>query len=416
MGRRVVITGLGALSPNGIGVEAYWDGLFAGRSGVKRLTLVDPGQHQHDCGGEITDFAAEAFLPDVPVDFLGRGAQFSLVAAQMALHDSGLDLEAFPTDRFAIYAGAGTPLMDKFEPAVVEVWEAPGFVDMNPMALASCIPHLHAISAHQTFGYCAGHGVTISTACTSGALAMGLAADGIREGRFDAALCGAAEATFSRAIFNGLESSGIMYRTPREPEQIMRPFNVDRDGGVLAEGSAYAILEPLDDARARGARLYAEWLGHADLPPLAGGPQDDVTRRGLRDVMAAALEHAALRPDAVDFVSANAGSARRADAEEAQALWDVFGERTPRIPVSAIKSMIGNPTAASGPLQVAAICGCFARGMVPPVINLTELDPRCRLDVVANHARRYRSRVALTTSRSIDGSQTCTILGAPPPA
>lgn len=413
MGRRVVITGLGALSPVGVGVHAYWDGLFAGRSGVRRVTLLDPAYHERLCGAEVADFDPLEFLSEGQVSLLGRAAQFSLIAAQMALADARLDPEALPEDRFGIYAGASTPVMDMLEDALTEVHGTDGFCSLNPLAIAGVFPHAHTANAHRALGATAAHGITFSTACTSGTVAMGFAAAEVSAGRVDVALSGAADSTFTRGTYNGLESAGLLYREEREPERIVRPFNVDRDGSVLGEGGAFVILEPLELARARGATILAEWLGSAAVPPEAHSNSAGV-QRGLRRAMTLALADAGLPAESVDYVSANAPSDRRADAAEAAALWDVFGARTPRIPVSSIKGMIGNPLGAVGPLQVVAMCGTFARAMIPPTLNVTELDPRCRLDVVANEARRNRVRIGLINVRAMDGSHASVLVGAPP--
>lgn len=414
MRRRVVITGLGALSPNGVGVSAYWDALFSGTSGIRRLTRIRPEQHRHDCGGEVVDFDPLQYFSPRQVQRSGRAAQLNLVAAQMAWDDSGLTIDQLNTDRLGVVVGASGPMMDVLEDKLAEVGPKPGYVKESPFVLQRIFPHTLTVEAHDRVHARAGYGMTVSTACCSGSNAMGLAADRIRAGGLDVALSGAADTAFSRWTFNAFEVTRMMYREPREPEAIMRPFNVDRDGGVLSEGAAYVVLEAYEHAVARGARMYAEWLGFGSTAPEGTGFKRGSVRQGLSRVMRTALADAGLPPSAIDHVSAHAPSAVDSDVEEAEAIWEVFGEDAPRMPVSAIKSMIGNPIGAVGPLQAVALCGTFTRGLVPPTINITDVDPAVRLDVVANTARRNRIRTGLINTHGIDGSNACMLLGTPP--
>ena len=413
MSRRVAITGLSALSPNGVGVSAYWDALFAGRSGVDRLTLIDPQHHRHDCGGEVTDFDPSAYFTPRQVRRVGRAVQLALVATQMAWDDAAFAPGTPAPERLGLITGAAGPMMDRIEEDVTEVYAEPGYTKLSPFTIARQLPHVHTTDAYARMDPAPGYTMTVSMACCSGSNAMALGAERIGSGELDVVLCGAGDSIFARGIFTAFEATRMMYKTRRAPEQIMRPFNIDRDGGVLSEGAGSVVLESLEHARARGARVYAQWLGAAATPPERATPKDEPARIGLRRSMRAALHAAGLAPEDVDYVSAHATSAPDTDAEEARALWDVFGDRTPRMPVSSVKSMIGNPVGAVGPLQVAALCGSFARGLVPPTINVTERDPECALDVVPNHARRNRIRTGMINIHGLDGANTTLLLGAP---
>ena len=332
----------------------------------------------------------------------------------MAWDHCGLEVDALDPARFGLLVGVASPVMDVLEEKLGAAVATPGYVRDSPFILLRVTPHMHTVAAQEQVTHTAGYNMTVSMACCSGSNAMGLAAERIRAGHLDVALCGAADSGFSRFTFNTFELTRMMYQTPRAPEAIMRPFNIDRDGGVLSEGAAFLVLEDWVHAQARGATVYGEWLGHAATPAAVGPAKSRQVRRGLCRVMRAALADAGLPPERVDYVSAHAASSVETDRDEAEALGDVFGERTTRMPVSSIKSMIGNPVGAVGPLQSVGLCGSFARGLVPPTINVTEVDPACRLDVVPNRARRNRIRVGMINTHGLDGANACIVLGAPP--
>ena len=399
---RVAVTGLGVVSSIGLGWRAFWDGLLAGRSGIRPIRYVDTAEYPTRNGGEVEGFAPEAHMPaDVAVQ-LGRGAQFGLAAARMALADARLT----PEEPWAARAGLclGTTMADvqALETAHL-AWVRRG-AEAMPSHLLSQYPAC-AMSAQiaKHLGL-RGPSLMIPTACAAGNYAIAYAADLLRLGRADVMLAGGAE-PFSRIVFTGFNRLFAV-----APERC-QPFDKHRKGMMVAEGAALLVLERWEDARARGAKVYAEVLGcgmscdahHMTIP------HPD----GVRRVMSRALEDAGLVPQDVDYISAHGTGTPANDRTECAAIRAVFGAHTDRMPVSSIKSMLGHAMGAASALEAVACVLAVQEDQLPPTINYETPDPDCPVDCVPNVSRAHRVRVALNNSFAFGGNNACVVFGKP---
>ncbi len=412
-GRRVVITGLGAVTPLGPTVASTWEGLKAGRCGVGPLTLFDASTFETRIGGEVKDFAVEtvrAQASPAVAEALDRKNAFGYVAARAAFADAGLKPDGFEPGRLGIALGtegrrdsllpelaerklrATDPAQRRAALEAVPVWE---YLRYSPYGLA------YALAAE--FG-ARGPMTTISTACTSSSQAIGFALDKIRDGEADIMLAGGAECLMEPTMVAGFILLGALSKRNDDPQTASRPFDGERDGFVLAEGGAMLVLEDAWHAHQRGARVYAELAGFGasinayritDSPPDGQGPML---------AMRAALDDAALDPAAVDYINAHGTSTVQNDASETVAIKRCFGDRAARIPISSTKSMTGHMVNAAGAIEAIISTLVIGSGFVPPTINLHHPDPVCDLDYVPNQGRDQKVRTVVSNSFGFGGS------------
>ena len=397
---RVVITGMGVVAPNGIGLEPFWESLLAGRSGVGPITLFDASDLKSRIAGEVKNFDPFDYIePELKPKRMARHTQFAYAATVMALQDAGLEVNAAmlpsPTP---VVVGVSTSALDVIERVFADS-NRKGLDAVSPIALPASKPQAAANTIADRIGAVA-HAATVSSACPSGLDAVILAANIIRSGEAELAIAGGADAPITKHGFASFIATGLSSMRNGDPEKASRPFDSDRDTGVISEGAGMFVLENLDRALARGARIYLEITGYA-----AQRDRDaEQPGSGLRDAMNVALANAARRIDDVDYISAYGPGHPVLDAAEVRYIKEVFGERAYSIPISSIKGVTGNPLAAAGPFQIAACALSFRDQIVAPTTNLDNPDPACDLDLVPRRARRTKLECILMNVRGLGGS------------
>ena len=408
MARRVVATGVGPISSIGIGRDAFWESLRAGRSGVRNVEeLVDLDGINVKIGSPVADFDPTAFIDPKKIRRLDRSAQFALAAARLAFRDAGLENADYDPARFGVIAGTGIGGMETFGENFSLLTErgprrvSPFFVPrMMPNALAGEISIEHGIHG-PNFG--------VVSACASGSHAIGLAADLIRAGLIDCAVAGGAEAVLLRVTYAGFARIGAISNRNDEPERASRPFDLDRNGFVMGEGSGFVLLESLEHAKARGAHVYAEIAGFGmtgDATHITAPAEDGA---GMRASMQMALQRAGVRPEEVDYINAHGTSTPPNDRVETRAIKGALGDGpASRIKVSSTKSQIGHLLGAAGGIEAIATLLMMEHGFISPTLNYETPDPDCDLDYTPE-AVSMPIGVALSNSFGF-GGQNATLL------
>jgi 3-oxoacyl-[acyl-carrier-protein] synthase II len=399
--RRVVVTGMGAVTPLGIGVDALWEGICAGRSGVGPITRFDASAFPCRIAAEVRDFDPERWLPRKDARRMDRFAQFAVVTALMAMEAARLRLDEVDRDRVGVVMGTGIGGMETLiEQSHVLATRGPDRV--SPYFVPMMIANMASAQVSIVMG-ARGLNVTTVTACASSANAIGDAYRAIQRGEADVVFAGGTEAAVVPLAMAGFCAMKAMSVRNDEPERACRPFDAGRDGFVLGEGGGCLVLEELGLARARGAPILAEIVGYGMtsdayhvVHPAPGGT-------GQAGAMRRALAEAGLRPEDVDYVNAHATSTPVGDREEVGAIKAVFGEHAYRMPVSSTKSMTGHLLGAAGVVELIICIQAMRTGIIPPTINYEEPDPECDLDVVPNRARPGEVRVALSNSFGFGG-------------
>jgi 3-oxoacyl-[acyl-carrier-protein] synthase II len=407
--RRVVITGVGAVTPVGLTAEDTWQGLLAGRSGIDVLTSVDLSECPVKIGGELKGFDARAYLGPKQARKMARFSQLASVSAKMALEDAGLELSAEEKERAGVVVGTAVGGTVVETEAVRNRMAVRGFMRISPFHITAMPPNMAAFHIAEMTGF-HGHNNTTVTACAAGAQAIGDAGDVIRTGRADVMLAGGAEATLGSVGFAGFAVMNALSTRNDDPPAASRPFDRDRDGFVMSEGAAIYVLESLEHAQKRGARIYAELAGYAansdGYHAIAPNPEATGPIRAIRH----ALADAGMPPESVDAINAHGTATPLGDVAETKAIKTVFGERAYSIPVTANKSMIGHAMGAAGALEVVACVLAVRDQKLPPTINLENADPECDLDYVPNQARAAQVDVMLKNSFGMGNQNACLVL------
>jgi 3-oxoacyl-[acyl-carrier-protein] synthase II len=404
--RRVAITGLGAVTPIGVGVKAFWHGLREGALGIGPITRFDPAPFACRVAGEVKDFelTTERLTPSV------RFARFGMAAARMAYDDAGL-AGLRTASRFAVCIASGASAVVEFQ-EVVERFQG------RPMRRRDASTVIESIALTLT-NYAAvdlglsGQTMTLGSGCASGVDTIQWACAQISAGRIVGALAGAADAPLATSVHAAWGKLGWLSRWSGPPAQSLRPWDALSDGSVLGEGAGMYILEDLDHARARGAHLYAEVLGYGSGSDGLDLRTVDPAGASLQAAMRGALEDARLVPADIDHVNAHGSGVPRHDRAETAAYHAVLGRHAHNVPVSSIKGMIGQPFAAGGALQVVAACFSLAEQFVPPTMNHDVPAPDCDLDYVPGRGRTARVNRVLVTSRAIGPTHSAVLLGFP---
>ncbi|HSQ62619.1 MAG TPA: beta-ketoacyl-ACP synthase II [Polyangiaceae bacterium] len=407
---RVVITGIGLITPLGIGTAETWQALLAGRSGIAPITLFDSSQHRVRFAGEVKAWEPTRWIERKRLKEMDRFQEFALGAAALAIEDAGLVLTEAERRRAGCFVGVGLGGLATLEKAK-ETLMTRGPTKVSPFAIVSMIANLAAgqVSiAHQLRGpsYCT------TSACSSGAHAIGEATEWIRRGKCDVMVAGGAEATVTPIGMAGFDSMRALSRRNDDPTAASRPFDKGRDGFVCGEGSGILVLESLTRARGRGARIYAEITGYGASSDGFSLTQPSPGGEGAMRALEMALDDAKLAPDAIDYVNAHGTSTPVGDAEESKSLAGVFGARAldHELWVSSTKSMMGHLLGAAGAVETAICALAVAQGRIPPTINLVEPDPECSLDYVPNVARERRIRHAMNDSFGFGGTNCALVL------
>ncbi|MFF8996596.1 beta-ketoacyl-[acyl-carrier-protein] synthase family protein [Streptomyces achromogenes] len=416
-GRRVVITGVGVTAPGGQGVKDFWKLLTDGRTATRRISFFDPSPFRSQVAAEV-DFDAElSGLTPQEIRRMDRAAQFAVVTAREAVTDSGLEFDALPPHRTGVTIGSAVGATMGLDQEYRAVSDGGRLELVDP---AYAVPHLYNYMVPSSFATevawavgAEGPSTVVSTGCTSGLDAVGYAADVIREGSADVMIAGAADAPISPitvACFDAIKAT-----TPRndDPEHASRPFDNSRNGFVLGEGSAVFVLEELESARARGARIYAEVAGFATRSNafhMTGLRPDG---REMAEAIRVALEEARLAPQDIDYINAHGSGTKQNDRHETAAFKRSLGDHAYRTPVSSIKSMVGHSLGAIGSIEVAASVLAMAHDVVPPTANLHTPDPECDLDYVPLTAREWKTDAVLSVGSGFGGFQSAIVLATP---
>lgn len=403
--RRVVVTGMGAVTPLGNDVPSTWDGLIAGRSGIDRIASFDPARVDSKVAGEIRGFEPEAVMPRKEIRRNDRYVHFAWAAAVEALRDAGLEnpiSDESAAERTGVIIGSGIGGINTMIRDIIEAHEL-GPDRVGPFLVTAMIPDM-AAGFVAIYANARGPNYATVSACSSSNHAIGDALQIIRRGDADVMIAGGAEAGVGEipvAAFAAMRA--LSTKRNHEPQKASRPFDAERDGFVIADGAGILLLEDLEHARARGARIHAEVVGYAATDDASHVTLPAPGGRGAVGSMSLALADAGLQPGEVDYINAHGTSTPPNDRAETAAIKTVFGERAYQTPVSSTKSMTGHLLGAGGGVEAIACIRSIEEGVIPPTINYEFPDPDCDLDYVPNQARRAAVRTAMSNSFGFGG-------------
>lgn len=409
--KRVVITGLGVVSPLG-NKDEFWDAIAAGRSGIRKLRNIETDHLNVKIGAEVLGFDSSRYIPPKQARRMGRAAQFAIVAAVMAVEDAGLTIDRMSDmgNRVATVIGSTLGSYEVGESGI-KVWRDSGYKRANPMSIVNALPNMpgHYVSKMMN---AVGPLVTPSVACATGIQAVGEASDLIQLGKCDMAIAGAVDAVMFDYILAGFSATRALTREYNDaPEQASRPFDADRSGFVLGEGGAVFIMESLESAISRDATMYAEVLGYAASSDAYHVAAPDPNGGGAKRSMQWALDDAKVPTSEIEYINAHGSSTQANDAIETAAVKQVFGDDAYSIPVTSTKSMIGHAMAGCGSLELSACLMTLKREILHPTINYETPDPACDLDYVPNVARDVPSiRTLMSNSFGLGGQNASVVL------
>ena len=401
--RRVVITGMGMLSPVGNDVSTSWNAVCAGRSGIGQIDRFDASEYGTRIGGAVKDLDIEPWLSSKEARKLDAFIHYGLIAAQQAVDDSGLEqFDKLDKERVGIAIGSGIGGLEYIEKNIIQMEKA-GPRKVSPFFVPASVINMISGNAAIRFGY-KGPNIAIVTACTTGTHNIGYAARTIAYGDADVMLAGGAEMATTRSGIAAFSSARALSTRNDEPEKASRPWDKERDGFVLSDGAGVLVLEDLEHAKARGATIYGEVVGfgmsddahHITAPPADGD--------GAARSMANALRDAGLKPEEVDYINAHGTSTLVGDVAEVAAVKAVFGGHAQKLAMSSTKSMTGHLLGAAGAVEAIFSVLALRDGILPPTINLDNPDEGCDLDFVANQSRKSDARVALSNSFGFGGT------------
>ena len=408
--RRVVITGLGVISPVGNDVNTTWSNLVAGKSGVGPISHFDASQFETRFAAEVKGFDPAALLGRKEARRMDRFTQLAVVAAQQALEDSGLPITPDNTLRIGVVIGSGVGGIGTIV-SEVQTMRDKGITRVSPFMVPMMLPDTAPGQVAITFGI-RGPTLSVVSACATGTNAIGEAAEWIRHGRVDAAVTGSAEAGIVPLALAGFNVMNALSRRNDAPQQASRPFDKDRDGFVCGEGAGMLILEEYEHAQARGAKIYAEVVGYGSTADAYHITAPEETGAGAAAAMQMALDQAGLKPTDIDYLNAHGTSTLLNDKSETAAVKRVFGEAAYDVPISSTKSMTGHLLGAAGSLEAIVCVKVLQDHILPPTINYETPDPECDLDYVPNVARRKVVRRVMSNSFGFGGHNACIILGS----
>ena len=407
--KRVVVTGMGALTPLGLSVEETWRGLLEGRSGIGRVTQFDPSPFPVHIMGEVKGFDPEKYVGPKEAKRMSRFSLLAVAASKMAVEEAGLTVDESIADDVGVVLGTG------IGGALVEGQQAhllllnKGVRRVPPLFIPNMMPNAAAHHVGVAFGI-RGYTSTVIAACASGTQAIGEGARAIREGLAKVVLAGGTESTVCELALAGMCAMRALSTRNDEPEKASRPFDAQRDGFVCSEGCAILVLEDLDYALARGAPIAAEVLGYGVTTDAYHVSAPDPEGRGSALAMRRAIEDAGLNPEDIQYINAHATATPIGDPAEVVAIKSVMGDHAYDIPVNATKSMIGHLLGAAGAVETVATVMTIKEGIVHPTINRDTPDPECDLDCVPNVARKVKVDIALKNSFGFGGQNACLVL------
>ncbi len=403
--RRVVVTGLGLISPLGIGVEKSWGALLQGKSGIRRITQFDASSFATQIAGEVEGFNPEEYIEPKEVKKMDRFIHFGVAASTMAMEDSGLKIDGHNAPRVGVYVGSGMgglPAIEHYHKVLLEK----GPRRITPFFIPMLIINLAAGQISIKFG-AKGPNSAPATACATGSHAIGDAFKVIQRGDADAMIAGGTESCITSMGIGGFNAMKALSTRNDEPEKASRPFDRDRDGFIMGEGAGIMLIEELGHAMARKAKIYAEIVGYGltgdayhITSPSPGG-------EGAARCMAMALKDAGIAPSDIDYINAHGTSTKYGDELETLAIKTVFKEHAHKVAISSTKSMTGHLLGAAGGVEAVICAMSVHNGVIPPTINLENPDPECDLDYVPHTARKADIRAALSNSFGFGGTNAC---------
>ncbi|WP_019637261.1 beta-ketoacyl-ACP synthase II [Paenibacillus fonticola] len=409
---KVVITGLGVISPLGNEVELFWNRLVHGESGISAIDTFDASRHKTKIAGIVRDFDPDALFGRREARRMDRFCQFALAATEQAVADAGLDLEQTDKERMGVYVGSGTGgIQTLLEQSLLLQERGPERI--SPLLVPMMITNMAAAMISIKYG-AVGPVLSPVTACSIGNTAIGEAYRLIASGGADVIIAGGTEAAITDISVASFGNATALSTRNDEPAKASRPFDVDRDGFVMAEGAGILILESLSHARRRNARIYAEVIGYGATSDAYHIVATHPDGSGAYQAMKQALKEANIAPEEVDVISAHATSTEVGDWSETKAIKKLFEEHAYRIPVTANKSMTGHMLGAASAVEAVALVKSLEKGIIPPTINLDHPDPICDLDYVPQQARQARLQIGISNSFGFGGHNAVIVLKSHP--
>jgi beta-ketoacyl-acyl-carrier-protein synthase II len=406
---RVVVTGMGVMSCVGTDLETFWGSLIAGKSGISKISSFDPSDLPCQIAGEISEFDVLDYMPKKEARRMARSTHFAMAAAIEAMKDSGLPDPLPNLERVGVYFGTGIGGMERAVEGL-EVLRVQGLARVNPFFMPSVLPNMPAFYVTRHFG-AVGPNLTITTACATGSQIIGEGAQAIRNGWADVIIAGGTEAMIEHWAVGGFSVlRAIPFNFNDEPERASRPFDALREGFVFSEGSGCVVLESLEHAEGRGARIYAEVAGYASSSDAfhIAAPHPDA--EGAIRTMDWAIKDAGIELEEIEYINAHGTSTQLNDATETMAIKKLFGERAMEIPISSTKSMMGHAMGASGTIEAIVCILTIRNGMIHPTINYENPEEGLDLDYVPNQAREADIDIALSNSFGLGGQNACLVL------
>lgn len=409
--KRVVITGVGAITPLGLSVDDLWDGLINGRSGIERISRFDPSELKTQIAGEVREFEPSNYMDRKEARRLDPFIQFTIAATAEVMEDSGLNMEDEDPLRVGVIVASGIGGL-KTTIDNEKIAASKGLSRVSPFMIPNMLVDSAAGKIAIIYGM---HGVnhSVVSACASGTTAIGEAFEVIRRGDADVMLVGGSDSALVPTVFAGFDVMGALCRNNDDPKTASRPFDVNRSGFVMSEGCAMLTVETLDHALARGANIYAEVIGYGNTADAYHMAAPHNEGRGASDAMQMALRKAAdfgVKPADVDYINAHGTATRLNDRGETIAIKRVFGENAYNIPISSTKSMTGHLLAGAGAVEGVICSKVITEGVIPPTINLDEPDPECDLNYTPHEAIKADVNVALSNSFGFGGHNACIML------
>lgn len=407
--RRVVITGMGVVAPNGIGIDAFWDSLVHGRSAVRRITHFDPSSYPSQIAAEVPDFDPTDYMDPKTAKRLGKFAQFALAASRLAVEDSNIDFSKIDPYRVGVYIATGIGGGDYIETQYM-IFIEKGLKRISPYTALAVCSHSAAGVISKEYGL-KGPNTTISAGCNSGLDATLLAFNTIRYGDADMILVGAGEAPITPYSYGIFCAGGFLSRENREPKKALKPYDINSDGTVLGEGGALIIMEELQHAEKRGAKIYGEFLGYSSVNDACNLFEIEKNGATLSKGIEQSLKNSKLKPQDIDYINAHGNGILEYDVNETLAIKKVFGELAYQIPINSIKPITGQSFSVTGILQIITCLLVINRNIIPPTINHNNPDSHCDLDYVPNKFRIGKVNYALMNAHGFGGSHTIAIVG-----
>ncbi len=406
--KRVVITGMGVITPLGMAVGEYWQNLVQGKSGIKQGVLCDYSEYPCTIAGEVTDFDPGQFINPKEARRMARFSQLAVAAAGLAIEDSELDLSREDPERLGVVMGNGNGGFPTTEENA-RIMLDKGGMRVSPFFIPMILPNMAAANTSRVYGL-KGYTSTIITACAAGTQAIGEAAEVIRRGAADVIVSGGCEAGICQLALGGFNVIKALSTHNDEPEKASRPFDAKRDGFVPAEGAGVLVIESMEHAIDRGANIVAEVIGYGVSSDAFHAVQPDEDGAGAARAMRWALDNAGISIDEIDYINAHGTSTPKNDQVETLAIKSVFGETAYNIPISSTKSMIGHAMGGAGGVEAVACIQTIQHNEIHPTINHEFPDPECDLDYVPNVSRKKQVDTTLSNSFGFGGQNACLVL------